>query len=93
MRPHRRRVLAAAVLMSGLALPPLSARPVQRPRHDVPAPSPVVAAWHEALSLLGLRVGDEPWRTSMQSRRAATDPSLSSLSAHDDTRAGLDPNG
>lgn len=94
MRPSRRRVTAVALLMFGLALAPLSARPVHAPRHGAtaasPTASPLAAAWHQLLSLVGLRAGDESGNGG-DPQGSVTQPIPPPVAG--DIRAGLDPNG
>jgi hypothetical protein len=94
MRPSRRRVTAVALLMFGLALAPLGARPVHRPRHVATAASPISApisvAWNKLLSLVGLKAGDEAGNGG-DAQGGLTQPIPPPVIG--DIRAGLDPNG
>jgi len=84
-------VIAVALLVFGLALPPLSARPLQRPGHAASVSSPVVAVFNKLLLILGIKGRDEAGGTQGGQPQGLTLPIAAPPA--DDARSTLDPNG
>jgi len=89
MRPSRRRVIAIAFLVSGLAIAPSIARPIKPPPAR-PQASAIVTLFNRVLALLGIKAGDQ---TGSATSSPAPAPVPPPAFVDGDGRAGLDPDG